>query len=78
MSRSRKKQPFVGMSTATSEKEDKRAWHRRLRRTNKMVLSDAGDEEKLRRRNELCSLWNMSKDGKWRFRPAEWPRLMRK
>ena len=78
MTRSRKKHPFAGTSTATSEKESKRAWHRLLRRTNRVVLAVTGDEEKLKRRNELSNLWNMDKDGKWRFRPSEWPRLMRK
>ena len=31
MSRSRRKTPIFGITTATSEAEDKRLWHKRLR-----------------------------------------------
>ena len=39
MSRSRKKHPFCGMTTATSEKYDKRLANRSLRRRVRVVLS---------------------------------------
>jgi len=29
-------------------------------------------------RNEVCTTWNMPKDGKLLFDPVEFPRLMRK
>lgn len=78
MSRSRRYRPYSGMTTATSEKDDKRRANRVERRTNSQILSTTGDADRLRHRRSLTNPWDMEKDGKQRFDPREHPRLMRK
>jgi NCAIR mutase (PurE)-related protein len=77
MSRSRKKEPFSGITTAKSEKEDKRIFNRIFRRQNKQILSTSS-EEKLKEVKEVINPWNMDKDGKTRFDPDKHPDEMRK
>ena len=57
MSRSRKKTPVCGMTTAKSEKDDKKRWHRKARRLRKQ-----SDEVILDK--EVSDVWSMAKDGK--------------
>lgn len=83
MSRSRRRSPFCGITTARSEKADKRQAHRRLRVRLRSavarVLSIAPDAEPAwPRLRDVSNVWMMAKDGKFRFDPARWPRHMRK
>ena len=77
MTRSRKQTPIRGITSAVSEKSDKIASHRRIRRAIKQVV--APDlEEPLPVEKELTNTWSMAKDGKKRFDPSKDPKLMRK
>lgn len=81
MSRSRKKTPICGLFLCTrySEKESKRMWHRRMRAAILVRLHNANfDEVVLPHEREVSNVWCMSKDGKQRFDPLEYPKLMRK
>ena len=78
MSRSRKKTPIHGITTASSEKQDKRLYNRRFRRVVKQVLRQAPECEVLPHLREYSNPWSMDKDGKARFDPAKHPELMRK
>ena len=62
MSRSRKKNPVRGITSADSEKKDKRDANRRFRRKIKQQV-DQG-EEQLSERRELSDVWMSEKDGK--------------
>jgi hypothetical protein len=76
MSRSRKNNPFVGNTTAATEKPDKKLGHRRHRQQVKQILNsldlDALDDELLDLDEELPLIeeisnpWNFAKDGKHR------------
>ena len=68
MSRSRRKTPVLGITTAKSEKQDKRIANRKLRRlVNQRLACDAhGVMPALR---EVSNVWSMAKDGKhWYFK----------
>lgn len=78
MSRSKKRTPVNGHTTAPSEKEDKVSAHRRVRHHVGMVLRKDPDAETLPHEKELSSPWLMAKDGKQRFDPDEFPEEMRK
>ena len=77
MSRSRRKTPISGITTAASEKEDKRLANRRWRRRNKQLVQ-CGHYEPLQHLREITNVWLMDKDGKFRFDPERFPELMRK
>lgn len=57
MSRSRRKTPVFGFTTATSEKQDKRLANRRLRR----VVHQGKLYVRLR---DVSNVWSFDKDGK--------------
>lgn len=79
MSRSRRKNPVTGFTTADSEKWDKRQANRRLRQTNKRILAKGG--EVFARKREVSNVWLFGKDGKqWLDDEVieEQPELMRK
>ena len=78
MSRSRKKTPICGNTTAASEKSSKASAHRRLRHHVAMVLRKDAEVEILPHENELSDPWLMDKDGKGVFNPTDFPKLMRK
>lgn len=78
MSRSRKKNPHSGITTAKSEKQDKRVANRHVRRVNKSLLALTNDETHLQLKREVSDVWCMDKDGKQRFDPEKYPELMRK
>lgn len=66
MSRSRKKVPIGGVTTARTEKPDKKTWHRRFRRWMKEQLEPIFSQD----RRRVSNPWDMSKDGKyWRRDP---------
>lgn len=71
MSRSRKKAPYVPITTASSEKEDKQIADRKNRRVNKTLLTTSEDDAALRDRKEFGSGWCFSKDGKQRIDPSQ-------
>lgn len=78
MSRSRRKTPICGHTTAVSEKADKASNHRRIRRQVSVVLRNDAEAEVLPHDKELSSPWLMSKDGKGYFNSEKFPELMRK
>ena len=78
MSRSRRKTPVTGITTAETEKDDKRFANRRQRRVNRELLESTGDDTRLKDRRETSDPWSMAKDGKGRFDPKRHPNLMRK
>jgi len=73
MSRSHCHTPICGITTAASEKDDKRRWHRRFRQRNR---------QRVRQHRELLPLdavgdpWLMAKDGKQWFDWTRHPRLL--
>lgn len=64
MSRSRKRTPITGITTASSEKRDKLAAHRRERRRVRTVLHATPSADVLPHRRELSDPWTYAKDGK--------------
>ena len=62
MSRSRKKTPVHGITTAASEKEDKRDANRKFRRKTKQQVDKC--EENLSELREISNIWSFGKDGK--------------
>lgn len=77
MSRSRRKTSIAGITAAPSEKTDKQASHRRVRRRIRQ-LAEASAGLVLPLERELTNPWSMAKDGKLYFDPAKHPSLMRK
>lgn len=78
MSKSRRNRPHCGITTAASEKDDKRRSNRRVRHRNAQILAVTGDGDSLKHLRVLSDPWVMCKDGKQRFDPREHPQLMRK
>lgn len=74
MARSFQKTKIFGITTATSEKEDKRLANRSLRRAVKQVIKD--EFEVLPELREVSNVWSMAKDGKmyWGNAPVEYLR----
>lgn len=75
MSRSRKKTPIHGFTTAITEAEDKALWHRAFRRGERQRIQLDIDPLPCRER-QYSDPWKMDKDGK-RYSPED-PKLMRK
>jgi hypothetical protein len=78
MSRSRKHTPISGHTNARSEKRDKRAANRKLRRRIRATMQANPETESLPELRELSDVWGMDKDGKHYFDADEYPTLMRK
>lgn len=75
MSRSRRKTPIIGWTTAPSEKEDKRLANRRLRRIVRNILRTQEDPDVLPDLREVSDPWDMNKDGKqWIDPDSKWMR----
>jgi hypothetical protein len=65
MSRSYKKTPIVSFTCSESEKKDKKAWHSRVRATERDRLRTSDYENHLTTLDsEKSNVWDMSKDGK--------------
>lgn len=67
MSRSRRKTPIYGMTTARSEKRDKQLWHGRMRACERGRLRDARvdfDAHLTTLEREVSNRWAMDKDGR--------------
>jgi len=62
MSRSTRKTPKSGITTAETEKENKRRANRKFRRVTKLQVKKGRDEPSLPR--ELSNVWSFDKDGK--------------
>ena len=79
MSRSYKHTTISAITTAQSEKRDKRLANRRFRRISKHRVKI--DAEPLIDLNEISDIWDFQKDGKRYFFPDEtrlFPKLFRK
>lgn len=62
MSRSKRKTPKTGITTAESEKQDKRKANRKFRRKTKLQVKKGGiNISELR---EVSNVWSFDKDGK--------------
>ncbi|HEU0300406.1 MAG TPA: hypothetical protein VFR37_13145 [Longimicrobium sp.] len=77
MSRSRRHTPIRGITTADSEKQDKRIANRKLRRKVRVAIRCDAEGE-LPARRGVSNPWCMDKDGKTVFDPARYPGDMRK
>lgn len=65
MSRSRRKFPIIGNSSAVSEKKDKQVCNKRLRKAIKLTLNNYNyDDSVFMIQDEALDKWLMSKDGK--------------
>ena len=71
MARSVRKAPFVSITNAPSEKEDKQRANRRLRRRVKQGHPDT-------RPDDVSNASTFGKDGRRRINPLDSPELMRK
>jgi hypothetical protein len=78
MSRSKRKTPISGITTADSEKDDKRIYNRRFRNAHKRFLKNGSVSEPEPHIREHRDPWSMAKDGKTQFDPKKYPELMRK
>lgn len=78
MARSYRKTPVTGITTARSEKQDKKIWHSRMRAATRTHLLSGGDPDVMPIEREVSNVWSFGKDGKQRFSPAKHPKLMRK
>jgi len=78
MSRSRRKTPISGITTAESEKQDKRIANRRERHRNRQILGYSMDDTLLMHRRRAGNPWLMDKDGKAFLDSNKYPELMRK
>ena len=68
MSRSRKSLPICGLTLVESEKQDKQAWHRRMRRRERQRLGIVppveADDYLTTAVREISDPWLFAKDGK--------------
>ncbi|WP_428851940.1 hypothetical protein [Imbroritus primus] len=71
MSRSRRKLPIFGFTTARSEAGDKRLWHKRWRsRQRDQLATLRPDDDPIPVQHRAVSdTWDMAKDGKSWFAP---------
>ena len=77
MSRSRRKSPFTGITSAPSDKRDKAASSSAYRHALKQAIALAPETPPPTVR-QITDPRSLAKEGKSRFDPAEVPRLMRK
>ncbi|RRJ96005.1 hypothetical protein Ga0100231_018805 [Opitutaceae bacterium TAV4] len=82
MSRSRRRTPCGGITTARSEKSDKQDAHRRLRTRLRSALARQQEQPEADSvwpgPRDVSDPWAMAKDGKCWFDPRQHPNLMRK
>ena len=78
MSRSYRKTPIAGITTAASEKRDKQLANRRLRCMVRQRLKDEPEAQVLLLKREVSDVWTMDKDGKRWFDAGGFAELMRK
>lgn len=72
MSCSIRKTPIFGHTTARSEAEDKRLWHKRWRASERDQLAKVGadTDHVIVHRNAVSGTWDIAKDGKAWFAPS--------
>lgn len=72
MSRSIRKTPVFGHTSARSEADDKRLWHKRWRAAerDRLATVDPDADHVTTHRNAVSSTWDMAKDGKAWFDPS--------
>jgi hypothetical protein len=75
MARSKRRTPVRGATTSESEKSDKAASHRKIRRTIRQIVPIEPDAV-LPLEKELTNTFAMAKDGKVRFDPKKSPSLL--
>jgi hypothetical protein len=79
MSRSKRKTPKGGNTTARSEKDEKRIINRSLRRQTRVLLKQLDDDTLFPIQNDVMDKWSMAKDGKTWFKGwKDYKKLMRK
>ena len=81
MSRSRRKSPFGGIASGTSEKEGKKRTHRKMRAMERQAWSRGDVEAMPRKGRDAVNPWDMEKDGRQYYDKATlklYPKLMRK
>lgn len=78
MANSYRKTPVSGITTARSEKQDKKIWHSRMRAATRTHLRSGRDIDVMPVEREVSNVWSFDKDGKSRFDPRKHPNLMRK
>jgi hypothetical protein len=78
MARSYRKTPIRGITTAHSEKTDKKLWHSRMRARTLTHIRSGRDLDVLPITREVSNVWSFAKDGKQHFDPTRHPKLMRK
>jgi hypothetical protein len=77
--RSRKSFSACGITTARSEKQDKRIYNPRFRHRSKQALIIFDPKaDVLPVLRGLSNVWSMAKDGKMIFDPQKYPKHMRK
>lgn len=79
MSRSYKKTPICGLTTAKSDKEDKRLANRLFRRASRNRIKS--NRELFYRLREVCNVWDFAKDGKIYYDKEavkRYPKVLRK
>ena len=66
MSRSKRKTPIFGITSSSSEKQNKRIWNKRFRRVSKSLMNTEKDLPI--KVAAVADVWEGSKDGKryWR------------
>ncbi|AOI58177.1 hypothetical protein [Burkholderia diffusa] len=64
MSRSKRKTPIGGITTAESEAQDKAQWHRRHRRVESARLKKVAVDYEPESHRAQSDQWKMDKDGK--------------
>jgi len=67
MSRSKRHIPICGVTTAKSEKKDKRIYNRILRRKTKELIRKKEIDKLPKSLKEIVDVWSMDKDGKMMF-----------
>jgi hypothetical protein len=78
MARSHRKKSICGITTARSERHDKKIWHGRMRARTRTHLGSGRDAAIMPLVREVAKVGSFDKDGKQWFCPARYPELMRK
>jgi hypothetical protein len=78
MARSYRKTPICGITTARTEKGDKKIWHSRMRAATRTHIASGRDTDTMPLTREVSNVWSFAKDGKQRFDARRHPKLMRK
>jgi hypothetical protein len=78
MSRSERRTPITGVTTAVSEADDKAKWHRRHRREERARLKSSAEDYVPQSHREHSDPWSMDKDGKKYWGSDVAPKLIRK